>query len=227
MRKLGLGSSSWAAAIRACLKASGTAISTIDGTKEAMLTFSYLSLTAYLSTHLIFCWKKQVPGADLSQSRIIPDRSLLRFPHGCDTLQNLITPKGSLMLPVCLSTRLLVARNIITGSVNFFKACTWPPPFPSFLKWICWAKKGNSKKNLSHFWFTRSGWSTKSLYHALFLFFLLVLNVLPALTLAHMLTEASQPRSPYIDVFTALRTVCRWCSIVLYLILYRSSHPSL
>jgi len=30
--------------------------------------------------HLIFCWKKQVPGADLSQSRIIPDRSLLRFP---------------------------------------------------------------------------------------------------------------------------------------------------
>ena len=47
--------------------------------------------------------------------------------------------------------------------------------------------------------------------------------VLPALTLAHMLTEASQPRSPYIDVFTALRTVCHWCSIVLYLILYRSS----
>jgi len=56
--------------------------------------------------------------------------------------------------------------KIYMGSVNFFKPSYVTPPLPSFLKEICQTEKGNSKKNISHFWFTRSGRSRKICQHA-------------------------------------------------------------
>ena len=48
--------------------------------------------------------------------------------------------------------------------------------------------------------------------------FLLSFYILFAFTFAHMLTEASWPRSPYIDVFTTLGAACGRCYIIFDLI---------
>ena len=57
------------------------------------------------------------------------------------------------------------------------------------------------------------------LHLAFFLLFLLSFYILFAFTFARMLTEASWPCSPFINVFPTLGAVCGHCYIVFDLIL--------